>query len=114
MSEPLATLFEQFLKERMYLKALIPKTKLWYRTAWKAFEAYQAVAGKSVISPDDQVASLTKARLQAFVVHVRDRGLKPRSVGDQVGSRVEVWKRDRSGRRFACPHNWYPPLAVST
>ena len=71
MSNPLGTLFEQFLKERVYLKAITPKTKLWYLTAWKAFEASQT---------NDGEFRLTKTRLQAFVVLLRDRGLKPRSV----------------------------------
>jgi hypothetical protein len=63
MSDPLGTLFEQFLKERVYLKAITPKTKLWYLTAGKAFEASQ---------PNGDELSLTKSRLQAFVVDLRD------------------------------------------
>ena len=30
MSDPLAALFEQFLKERVYLKAVTAKTRGWY------------------------------------------------------------------------------------
>src|SRR4030095_1746495 len=84
--DPLGKLFEQFLKERVYLKAITPKTKLWYHTAWKAFEASQAGNGEreNVSSAGDaltpQSGNLTKARLQTFVVHLRDRGVKPRSV----------------------------------
>jgi site-specific recombinase XerD len=85
MSEPLATLFDQFLRERIYLKAVTPRTKLWYRTAWKAFEASQAADGEEklngkISNPPALPENLTKARLQTFVVHLRDRGLKPRSV----------------------------------
>ena len=29
---PLAVLFDQFLKERVYLKAISPRTEVWYRT----------------------------------------------------------------------------------
>ena len=34
MSDPLAILFDQFLKERVYLKAISPRTEVWYRTAF--------------------------------------------------------------------------------
>jgi len=46
MSEPLATLFSQFVKERIYLKAVSPETGVWYWTAWKAFEAPHTGAGE--------------------------------------------------------------------
>jgi integrase/recombinase XerD len=93
MSEPLATLFEQFLKERIYLKAVTPKTKLWYLTAWKAFEASQAADGEEISG------NLTKARLQAFVVHVRDRGLKARSVNTylQALNAFARWLHEEQG-----------------
>ena len=31
MNDPLGTLFDQFLKERLYLKAVTPKTLTWYQ-----------------------------------------------------------------------------------
>lgn len=71
MSEPLASLFELFVKERTYLKAVSRKTVTWYWTAWKSFQASHACPGEAVI---------TKAGLQAFVVSLRGRGVKPRSV----------------------------------
>jgi site-specific recombinase XerC len=71
MSDPLGTLFDQFLKERTYLKAVTPKTRISYLTAWKAFQASQAVVSEG---------GLTRAQLQAFVIQLRDRGVKPRSV----------------------------------
>jgi hypothetical protein len=37
----LDSLFAIFLKERVYLKNVSPKTKVWYETAWKAFKASQ-------------------------------------------------------------------------
>lgn len=98
MSEPLATLFDQFLKERVYLKAVTPKNKLWYRTAWKAFEASQGADGEG--------GTLTKARLQTFVVHLRDRGLKPRSVNTylQALNAFARWLREgTNARRLTCP-----------
>jgi hypothetical protein len=50
MSDPLASLFDQFLKERIYLKAVTPKTRLWYECAWKAFNASQAAHGDGGIT----------------------------------------------------------------
>jgi hypothetical protein len=34
MNNPLATLFEQFLKERTYLNNVTPRTIHWYQTAF--------------------------------------------------------------------------------
>ena len=77
MCDPLAPLFDQFLKERIYLKAVTPKTRIWYETAWKAFNTSQAAVDEC----HGQVThTLTKARLQAFVFSLRDRGVRPRSV----------------------------------
>jgi integrase/recombinase XerD len=64
-------------KERVYLKAVTPKTKVWYETAWKAFNASQAAVADG---ERQETASISKARLQAFVVLLRDRGIRPRSV----------------------------------
>jgi hypothetical protein len=58
MSDPLGNLFSQFLKERQYLKAVTPKPRIWYQTAWKAFQASQEGGG-------DVGGNITKARLQA-------------------------------------------------
>jgi hypothetical protein len=33
----LRLLFEQFIKERMYLKNITPATEAWRQNAWKAF-----------------------------------------------------------------------------
>jgi hypothetical protein len=66
MSDPLAILFDQLLKERVYLKAISPRTEVWYRTAFKAFRS----------SPGE---GFSKQRLHAFVVVLRDRGVNPRS-----------------------------------
>ena len=37
MNYPLATLFEQFLKERTYLKNVTPRTIVWYRIAFQSY-----------------------------------------------------------------------------
>jgi hypothetical protein len=39
MNEPLGALFDSFVKERRYLKAVTPKTETWCLTAFKAFQA---------------------------------------------------------------------------
>jgi len=87
MSEPLAALFSEFVKERRYLKAVSPKTEVWYWTAWKAFEG--------AVGP----GPLDKPRLQRFVVALRDRGLNPRSVNSylQCINAFSLWLRDEHG-----------------
>ena len=66
MNEPLGALFDSFVKERRYLKAVTPKTEAWYRTAFKAIQA----------APGED---FPKHRRQAFVIALRERGVKPRS-----------------------------------
>jgi integrase/recombinase XerD len=65
--------FDQFLRERVYLHNITPKTREFYETPWKAFVRSQATAPPR--SPDGPV--LTRADLQRFVVHLRERGVKP-------------------------------------
>ena len=69
----LNTLFDQFLRERVYLHNITPKTRDYYLTVWKAFRRSQSTA--PVRSPDAPV--LTRADVQHFVVHLRERGVKP-------------------------------------
>jgi hypothetical protein len=38
------TLFEQFLKDRRFLKNVTPSTIEWYETAWKALTRSQSAA----------------------------------------------------------------------
>jgi len=68
MNNPLATLFEQFLKERTYLKNVTPATLRWYRIAFKSYR-------KAI--PDDAAPLPTRATLQEFVIRLRDRGVPP-------------------------------------
>lgn len=50
-----------------------PQDREWYQTAWKAFQRWQADAPpRSATAP-----VLTRADLQQFVVHLRERGIKP-------------------------------------
>jgi integrase/recombinase XerD len=74
----LQTLFEQFLRERSYLKNVSPKTRVWYETAWKTFLATQpsglATAEIKGAPP------ITRHHLNTFVVALRDRGVRPVTV----------------------------------
>jgi hypothetical protein len=62
MNNPLATLFEQFLKERTYLKNVTSATLRWYRIAFKSYR-------KAI--PDETSPLATRASLQQFVIHLR-------------------------------------------
>jgi site-specific recombinase XerD len=70
----LNSLFDQFLRERRYLKNVSPKTITWYETSWKSFCATlpSGLAATVINSPD----VLTRQHLSAFVVALRDRGVR--------------------------------------
>src|SRR4051812_26417612 len=72
---PPAPLFEQFLKERAYLKNVTPRTLVWYRTAFKNF---RTAVGLSDVP--------TKATMQQFVVAMRDRGVRPVTCNTNVAA----------------------------
>src|SRR5262245_29649161 len=63
MNHPPATLFDQFLKERVYFKNVTPRTLIWYRVAFKSFR--DSLAPGAPTLP-------TKATLQQFVVQLRE------------------------------------------
>jgi integrase/recombinase XerD len=65
-------LFEQFLRERVYLHNITPKTREFYETAWKAFQRAQIGRPRPADAP-----IITRADLQEFVIHLRERGVKP-------------------------------------
>ena len=69
----LDTFFAQFVRERIYLNNVTPKTREWYGTAWKAFSRFQSTEPPR--SPDAPL--ITRNDLQRFVVHLRERGVKP-------------------------------------
>ena len=57
-------LFEQFVKEKRFFKGVSPKTVIWYRTSWKAFDAALASVrrerlNKSAVLP--RIAELQSA-----------------------------------------------------
>jgi RHS repeat-associated protein len=63
-------LFEQFLRERRYLKNVTPSTVEWYQTAWGQFR-------KAKLDQPAQATDLTRAHLESFVIALRDRGVRP-------------------------------------
>jgi integrase/recombinase XerD len=71
----LDSLFDQFIRERIYVKNVTPATREWYETAWKAFKASRSSAAPDVI---------TRADLTNFVVHLRERQVKPVSCNTWV------------------------------
>ena len=87
MNYPLATLIDQFLKERTYLKNVTPATLVWYRVAFKNYRAALA---------DDAPPLPTKASLQQFIVHERQRGVRPVTVNTYIGAMNAfcVWLRE--------------------
>ena len=66
----LQSLFDRFLRERIYVNNITPATREWYECAWKAFSATAHDRPES--SP-----AVTKADLQHFVITLRERGVKP-------------------------------------
>jgi site-specific recombinase XerD len=77
MNNPLATLCDQFLKERTFLKNVTPSTLRWYQIAFKNYRA---------TLPDDVQSVPTKASLQAFVIQQRDRAVRPVTRNTYVGA----------------------------
>ncbi|MGC4083662.1 MAG: tyrosine-type recombinase/integrase [Vicinamibacterales bacterium] len=75
MIHPLATLFEQFLRERTYLKNVTPRTLIWYRVAFKNYST--AFPGPSLP---------TKATMQQFVIGLRERHLRPVTCNTYIGA----------------------------
>ena len=75
MNHPLATLFEQFLKERSYLKNVTPRTIVWYQVA---FKSYRASLGGDSFS--------TKTHLQQFVIALRQREIRPVTCNTYIGA----------------------------
>src|SRR6266850_2490937 len=73
---PLSAHFDQFLRERVYLHNVTPKTAEWYRSVWQVFAKWWA----TLATDNGTRAVICRSDLQQFVVHLRDRGVKPVSV----------------------------------
>ena len=65
--------FQQFLRERTNVNNVTASTREWYETAWKAFRAAHSNGPERTAS----APLIAKSDLQHFVVHLRERGLKP-------------------------------------
>ena len=68
MNNPQAALFDQFLKERTFLKNVTPSTLVWYQVAFKNYR---------LTLPESAPPLPTKASLQQFVIRQRERGIRP-------------------------------------
>jgi integrase/recombinase XerD len=64
--ERMTALFEQFLKERTYIKNVSKNTLIFYRAS---FKAYQKIIGSATVP--------TKQDLNNFVIGLRENGFKP-------------------------------------
>lgn len=68
MSYRLATLFDQFLKERAYLKNVTPSTLTWYRVA---FKNYRATLAALTPLPGHQADNITAFRSSTVVLTIQ-------------------------------------------
>jgi site-specific recombinase XerD len=66
-------LFQQFIRERTFVTIVTPKTIAWYESAWKAFTRARSAA----LPRPESALLISRADLQFFVVHLRERGVKP-------------------------------------
>jgi hypothetical protein len=66
---PASPLFDQFLRERTFLKNVTPRTIVWYQVAFKGF-----------------LASSPAPALQQFVIALRQRNIKPVTCNTYIGA----------------------------
>src|SRR5688572_19644145 len=71
----LSELFEQFLRERKYLKNVTPKTIIYYHNCWDSFRRLVPVEGQE---------SLTRELLADYVVRLRESDVKPVSCNTYI------------------------------
>ena len=72
----LNSLLQQFLRERNYVHNVTVSTREWSESAWKAFTS------AAILTPDS--AAIIQADLQRFVVHLRERGVRPVSCNTRI------------------------------
>lgn len=65
--------FENFLRERIYLHNVTPKTAEWYRNVWGVLQRWW----RTLPADSRDRSAFTRTDLQEFVVHLRERGVKP-------------------------------------
>jgi site-specific recombinase XerD len=75
---------EQFIRERQYLKAVTPKTLIWYNSSFKAFE--NALDSKQAVAQR--------------IVHLRERGVSPISINSYLRciNAYFMWLHTEHGR----------------
>jgi integrase len=78
VNNPPANLFDQFLQERRYLKNVTEPTLVWYRVAFRNWQALHPAC--------DPPPLPTKATLQQFVIALRDRGIRPVTCNTYIGA----------------------------
>jgi hypothetical protein len=81
-TQPSCPLFEQFLAERQYLKNVTPKTLAWYVTSFQSYQKAQPAT-----------ALPSKASLHAWVIALRERGLRPVSCNTYIKALNAFWLR---------------------
>jgi hypothetical protein len=71
------TLFEQFVKERKYIKNVTPKTEDWYRQSWKALG--ESLPGDNMLPPKsywtDRIGALRDRGVSAAAVNTYTRAI---------------------------------------
>jgi integrase/recombinase XerD len=75
VNHPQATLFEQFLRERTFLRNVSASTLIWYRVAFKNYRAG---------FPAESLP--TRPSLQQFVIGLRERNIRPVTCNTYVGA----------------------------
>ena len=64
-------LFEEFVRERRYLKGVSPRTQLWYQHSWH-------LLGQRIITSDGDL--VPSSELAARIGELRERGVAPISI----------------------------------
>jgi hypothetical protein len=65
MNNPLATLSDQFLKERTYLKNVTPRTLVWYQVAFKCYRKSLS-ADTPVTSDEGHAPAVCRPRMRPW------------------------------------------------
>jgi integrase len=78
VNNPPAHLFDQFLQERQYLKNVTDATLVWYRVAFRNWQALHPAS--------DPPPLPTKATFQQFVIALRDPGIRPVTCNTYIGA----------------------------
>ena len=79
-------MFEQFVKERIYLKNVAPKTVAFYWQSWSAFQRHHH-------------GEISKQSLKQFVTNMREAGIKPVSCNTYISciNAYLKWRHEEHG-----------------